>query len=146
MSEAPAAQRTLDTVVSLQYCAHGKRFHHYECISFVFLHAYSMGNRAFQDNALFHIFQRLYACSGIIALVRDICHLSLLSRVDDGDTWACERKAQSFCLHTRKYMNVSACCTPCTLYSFSVRKLNRWSLSRQTTSASRSKLPVQMIR
>jgi len=28
-------------------------------------------------------------------------------------------------LHTRKYMNVSACCTPCTLYSFSVRKLNR---------------------
>ena len=49
-------------------------------------------------------------------------------------------------LHTRKYMNVSACCTPCTLYSFSVRKLNRWSLSRQTTSASRSKLPVQMIR
>jgi len=57
-----------------------------------------MGNRAFQDNALFHIFQRLYACSGIIALVRDICHLSLLSRVDDGDTWACERKAQSFCL------------------------------------------------
>src|SRR5713101_5347738 len=65
---------------------------------------------------------------------------------DEGETCACERKAQSFCLQTRRYMNVSACCTPCTLYSFWVRKLSRWSLSRHTTSANRSKLPVQMMR
>src|SRR5215831_16427581 len=119
MSETPAAQRTLDTVVSLQYCAHGKRFHHHGCVSFVFFRYVQYGQPGCPGQWTVSHFSTFASCSGIIALVGDICHLSLRSGVDDGDTWACERKAQSFCLHTRKYMNVSACCTPCTLYSFS---------------------------
>ena len=122
MPKAPTAQHALDAVAPVQDCARRNRFHHHRSsLPHCFLSDYIMGNGACWYNDLHHIPTMLaYLPSALYTKCTDMSSVGLPGRKmvlfycsmegvrrrceGEGETRACDRKAQSFCLHTRKYM------------------------------------------
>src|SRR5947207_9694702 len=122
MSKAPTAQHTLDTVASVQDCARRNRFHHHRSsLPHCFLSDYNMGNGAcWYNDATSHSNNVSILPSALYTKCTDMSSVGLPGRKmvlfycsregvrrsceGEGETRACDRKAQSFCLHTRKYM------------------------------------------
>src|ERR1051326_2656226 len=118
MSKAPAAQHAFDAVAPVQDCTRRNRFHHHRSSlprCFCLIIVWAMGHvrtmtlhhiptmLAYLLSALYTKMGRhvigwfpsvLFYCSQEV--VRCRC-------VGEGETRACDRKAQSFCLHTRRY-------------------------------------------